>query len=189
MQELESGKSFIDGFERSGRKRVETKLPNLLKDIKSLVDPQSQADPSFKSIRLYTRMTASEVRRQLIEQFGYSDEELPSSETIRRRLNNLGYTLKRVLKTKPLKKIPETEAIFEQVEQINQSADNEANTLRISIDAKVAVKVGEFDRGGKTRIPTISLDHDFAPETTLIPYGIFLPEYNKLFLFFVSSKC
>jgi hypothetical protein len=34
MQELESGKPFIDGFERSGRKRVETKLPDLLKDIK-----------------------------------------------------------------------------------------------------------------------------------------------------------
>ncbi|MHC5722348.1 MAG: ISAzo13 family transposase, partial [Nostoc sp.] len=81
MQELESGKPFIDGFERSGRKRVETKLPNLLEDIKSLVDPQSQTDPSFKSIRLYTRMTASEVRRQLIEQFGYTEEELPSSET------------------------------------------------------------------------------------------------------------
>lgn len=52
----------------------------------------------------------------------------------------------------------------------------------------LAVQVGEFDRGGKTRIPTISLDHDFAPETTLIPYGIFLPEYNELFRFFVSSK-
>jgi transposase len=188
MQELESGKPFIDGFDRSGRKRVETKLPNLLKDIKSLVDPQTQTDPSFKSTRLYTRMTASVVRRQLIEQFGYSDKELPSSETIRRRLNDLGYTLKRVLKTKPIKKIPETEAIFEQVEQINTEADNDPHTLRISIDAKVAVKVGEFDRGGKTRVPTISLDHDFAPETTLIPYGIFLPEYNELFLFFVPSK-
>jgi hypothetical protein len=125
MQELESGKPFIDGFERSGRKRVETKLPSLLEDIKSLVDPQSQTDPSFKSTRLYTRLTSSEVRRQLIEQFGYSDEELPSSETIRRRLNDLGYTLKRVLKTKPIKKIPETEAIFEQVEQINAEADND----------------------------------------------------------------
>lgn len=188
IQELESGQPIIDGFFASGRKRVEAKLPNLLADIKSLVDGQSQTDPSFKSTRLYTRMTSAEVRRQLIEKFGYSDEELPSPETIRRRLNDLGYCLKRVLKAKPAKKIPETEAIFEQVEQINTEADNDPNTLRISIDAKVAVKVGEFDRKGKTRVPTISLDHDFAPETTLIPYGIFLPEYNELFLFFVSSK-
>ena len=37
-------------------------------------------------------------------------------------------------------------------------------------------------------MPTTSLDHDFPTETTLIPYGIFIPEYNELFLFFVSSK-
>jgi hypothetical protein len=55
--------------------------------MKSLVDPQSQTDPSFKSTKLYTRMTASEVRRQLIAQYGYTEEELPTSETIRRKLN------------------------------------------------------------------------------------------------------
>jgi hypothetical protein len=102
-------------------------------------------------------------------------------------LNDLGYRLKRVLKTKPIKNIPETEAIFEQVTQINTEADRDPNTLRISIDAKAAVKVGEFDRGGKSRIPTIALDHDFATESTVIPYGIFLPEYNELFLIFVTS--
>ncbi len=37
MQELKSGQPIIDGFHRSGRQRVETKLPNFLKDIKSLV--------------------------------------------------------------------------------------------------------------------------------------------------------
>ena len=60
----------------------------------SLVDLHSQTDPSFKSTRLYIRITANEVRRQLIEQFGYSDEELPTAEIIRRRLNDLDYTLK-----------------------------------------------------------------------------------------------
>ena len=188
MQELKSGQPIVDGFKRSGRKRVETTLPNLLKDIKSLVDPHSQTDPSFKSIRLYTRITASEVRRQLMEQFGYSDEELPSAETIRRRLNDLGYTLKRVLKTKPVKKIPETSAIFEQLGKVNTEADNNPNTLRISIDAKATVKIGEFDRGGRNRTPTIAFDHDFSTESTITPYGIFLPEYNELFLFFVTSK-
>ncbi len=37
------------------------------------------------------------------------------------------------------------------------------------MDAKVAVKVGEFDRGGKTRVTTIALDHDFDASTTLTP--------------------
>jgi hypothetical protein len=34
---------------------------------------------------------------------------------------------------------------------VNQQADDDPQTLRISIDAKVALNVGEFDRGGKTR--------------------------------------
>ena len=53
-----------------GGNGLKLSLPNLLKDIKSLVDPKSQTDPSFKSTGLSTRITASEVRRQLIEQFG-----------------------------------------------------------------------------------------------------------------------
>lgn len=188
MQELESGVAIIDGYHRSGRKPVEVKLPHLLRDIQSIVDPHSQTDPSFKSTRLYTRITSREVHTQLIQQFNYSPDELPSVETIRRRLNELGYTLKRVLKTKPIKKISETEEIFEQVEKINDTADNDPHTLRISMDAKVALKVGEFDRGGKTRMPTHSLDHDFESEAILIPYGIFIPQYDELFLFFVTSK-
>jgi hypothetical protein len=69
-----------------------------------LVDSQSQTDPSFKSQRLYTRLTASEVRKLLIEKFGYSGEKLPTEETIRVKLNYLGYRLKRVAKVLPQKK-------------------------------------------------------------------------------------
>ena len=194
MQELLSGQAIVDGYERSGRKRIEVKLPNLLDDIRAIVDPQTQTDPSFKSTRLYSRISAAEVRCQLIEQKGYQEEDLPSSETIRCRLNAMGYILKRVVKTKPQKRIPETEAIFEQIHQVNQQTDADPHTLRISIDAKVAidvkvaVKVGEFDQGGKTRMPTVALDHDFDATITLTPYGIFLPEFNQLYLFFVCSK-
>ena len=43
MQELTNGIPIQDAFERRGRKRVESKRPNLLEDIRSLVDPHSQA--------------------------------------------------------------------------------------------------------------------------------------------------
>ncbi len=147
MKELTSGIPIKDAFKRRGRKRVESKLPNLLEDILAIVDPHSQADPTLKSERLYTRISAAEVRRQLIEQKGYRDEELPTAEVIRQRLNEMNYRLRRVVKAKPQKKIPETDAIFEQVNQINQQADEDETTLRISIDAKTAVKVGDYDRG------------------------------------------
>jgi len=188
MQELLSGTPIVDNYNRRGRKRIEVKLPNLLADMRELVDPQSQSDPSFRSTRLYTRLSAAEVRRQLVEQKGYSDAELPSAETLRKRLNEMGYCLKRVVKAKPHKRIPETDAIFEQLHHVNRQADADPQTLRVSMDAKVSLNVGEFDQGGKTRVPTFALDHHFDATTTLTPYGIFLPQFDELYLFFVSSK-
>ena len=162
MQELEHGMSIADSFRLRGSKPTEHRLPNLLEDICSIVEPQSQTDPSFESTRLYTRLSAAQVRHQLIEIKGYQDQELPTTEVIRQRLNQLGYGLKRVAKTKPIKQIPETEAIFKEVNHINQQADDDSTTLRISIDAKVGIKIGEFDRGGKTRVKTVAYDHDFS---------------------------
>jgi Rhodopirellula transposase DDE domain len=188
MGELTRGEAIEDGYERSGRKRVETQLPNLLEDIKSLIDAQSQTDPSFKSNRLYCRLSVAEVRRQLVALKGYQSETLPSHETIRQRINLLGYRLRRVAKIKPKKRIAATDAIFEQMHQVNQQADADPTQLRLSMDAKVAVKVGEFDRGGKSRVPTVAADHDFDAVASLTPYGIFLPQYNELSLFFVCSK-
>lgn len=71
---------------------------------------------------------------------------------------------------------------------MNKEADADPYTLRISSDAKVAVKVGEFDRGGKSRIVTKAMDHDFGATMTLTPDGIFLPEFDELSLCFISSK-
>lgn len=106
IKELNSGITCIDNYRGRGRYKAESHLPNLLSDIKKLVDGQSQIDPNFKSQRLYTRLSASVVRHQLIEKFGYADEELPTSETIRVKLNDLGYRLKRVAKIQPQKKFP-----------------------------------------------------------------------------------
>lgn len=104
IKELNSGITCVDNYQGRGRKKAESHLPNLLEDIKKLVDSQSQVDPSFKSQRLYTRLSATEVRHQLIEKFGYVDEQLPTTETIRVKLNDLGYRLKRVAKIQPQKK-------------------------------------------------------------------------------------
>ena len=106
LHELASGITCVDAFGLRGRKPAEAHLPHLLDDIRAIVDSQSQADPQFRSRRLYTRLSAPEVRRQLIAQKGYTDEELPLAETIGAKLNALGYTLKRVAKTQPQKRSP-----------------------------------------------------------------------------------
>jgi hypothetical protein len=187
LHELESGMTCIDNYTGRGRQPCETHLPKLLEDLKAIVDGQSQTDPKFKSIRLYVRLSVREIRHQLVEQANYLDHELPSNETRRQKLNQLGYHQRRVAKTKPQKKIPETDAIFNQLLKVNQEANANPTTLRLSIDAKATVKLGPFDRGGKTRVCTIASDHDFATET-VTPYGILLPQLDELFIYFVSSK-
>lgn len=104
MHELTSGIRCVDYFSGRGRPRAEERLPQLLADIRVLVDGQSQTDPSFQSQRLYTRLTAAQVRQQLLLQKGYVDQELPSVETIRRKLHQLGYHLRKVAKCKPKKR-------------------------------------------------------------------------------------
>lgn len=104
MKELKSGIICVDNFSAKGRLKAELYLPNLLSDIKDIVDCQTQTDPSFKSKRLYTRLSAAKVRTQLIEKYNYSDDVLPSEETIRVKLNGLGYKLRRVAKIQPQKK-------------------------------------------------------------------------------------
>ena len=103
IHEVESGIICLDAFGARGRKRAEDHLPTLLEDIRAIVDGQSQTDPQFKTQRLYTRLTAPEVRRQLIAQKGYQDEELPTATTIATKLNEMGYYPSKVAKSKPKK--------------------------------------------------------------------------------------
>jgi hypothetical protein len=86
------------------------------------------------------------------------------------------------------KKTPLTNAIFEQLASVNEEAQGDASILRLSLDAKAGVKVGPFSRKGKNRVKTVACDHDFAPETTVTPYGIFLPGSDELFLYCTTSK-
>lgn len=72
--------------------------------------------------------------------------------------------------------------------QTNQVADVADDVLRISMDAKATVKVGPFARGGKSRALVAAVDHDFQPAATLTPVGIFLPAFDELFVYGVTSK-
>lgn len=105
-RELASGFAIVDAFALRGRKRAEAHLPHLLADLEAIVSGQSQADPSFRTTRLYTRLTAAEVRRQLIARRGYTDAQLPCVQTIGAKLNALGYHPQTVAKSQPPKRSP-----------------------------------------------------------------------------------
>jgi hypothetical protein len=105
-RELEHGLVCLDNFAARGRKPAEHHLPNLLTDIATIVDSQSQADPQFRTQRLYTRLDAAEVRRQLIAHKGYTDAQLPTVQTLTTKLNALGYYPQKVAKSEPKKRSP-----------------------------------------------------------------------------------
>jgi hypothetical protein len=74
------------------------------------------------------------------------------------------------------------------VSAINAAADADPEVLRVSLDAKATVKVGPFSRGGTSRVLVQAADHDFQPEATVTPVGLFLPEWDELYLYHVTSK-
>ena len=72
---------------------------------------------------------------------------------------------------------------------MNAVADADPETMRISIDTKATVNVGEYSRGGRSRgVEAVkALDHDMCPKKKLIPGGILEPVTGRAFLFFGTS--
>ncbi len=102
--EHRAGITCLDATRQRGRKPAEHHLPNLLEDIKDLVKDHVQVDPTFRSTRLYCRLTAAEVRKQLIQRKGYDPKGVPSRQTLNGKLNALGFCQRKVAKCRPKKK-------------------------------------------------------------------------------------
>ena len=81
-----------------------------------------------------------------------------------------------------------TDSIFGQLAIVNQKAKDDPTILRLSLDAKATVEIGNFSRGGKTRADVEGKNHDFKPDEKITPSGIFLPELDELFYYFTTSK-
>lgn len=78
--------------------------------------------------------------------------------------------------------------IFDNLAKINKSADESEDQLRVSFDAKVAVKIGNLSRGGKSRKEVRADDHDFGVLGTITPVALYLPKEKDLFVYMVKSK-
>jgi hypothetical protein len=139
----------VDNFAARAKRPSEVKDPQLAADIRAIVEPCTLADPELKSDRRYTNWSAREVRQALQDDKGYTDDRLPSERTLRDILNRMGYRLRRVQKAKPLKKLPETDAVFANVAACRARYQGDPETLEISMDAKAKVNEGDYGRGGK----------------------------------------
>ena len=86
------------------------------------------------------------------------------------------------------KKTAETDAIFAQLGEVRKAVQHDITVLRLSLDAKATVLLGDYSRGGQNRIVVKAADHDFQAKQKVTPYCIFLPDYNRAFLYFTTSR-
>ena len=187
LHELNSGVVCLDAVSQRGRKPLEAKLSGLEADLREMGEDTSQTDPTFRTTQLYRRLTAGEARRRLIEEKGYAPDAVPSERSLRRKLSALGFKPRRVAKSKPLRKVPQTDAIFEAVHSINREADADGGTIRLSLDTKTVVPIGRLSRGGKSRQAQQALDHDLEPVAKLTPFAIHRPDTAETWLSFTTG--
>ena len=154
-----------------------------------MVSEQTQIDPSLKTERCYVKLTAQYIFKELVLRKGYAPKDF-CVRSINNILNRLGYTLKKVLKTKPLRKIEQTDAIFENVAAQHLKSRDNPRILRISIDTKAKVRVGNLSRGGYSRMSNApkAYDHDQHWDATLVPFGVHEVDNDEVFLVFGNSR-
>ena len=149
QHEARSGIRCVEDFVARGKLPAEVKDPQLAADIRAIVEPHTLADPEMKSARRYTNLSARELLEALRMQKGYTAERLPCERSLRDILNRMGYRLRRIQKAKPLKKLPQTDAIFANIDRVKEEYQDDPETLEISYDAKAKVNEGDYSRGGK----------------------------------------
>jgi len=105
----------------SGRPRWEEQYPEAAQALRELALAHSQQDPTFRPTVSYTRLTAKTALEGL-RQKGIEEAALPAPSTMAVMLNRLGFRLQHVVKRKPLKNLPETDATFDNVEVVEELA-------------------------------------------------------------------
>jgi hypothetical protein len=103
INEYKSGIVCVNDLSGRRKPKSEEKHPELLADIRKLLEPNSQAEPRLRTTLLYTNMTAQSVYNALLSN-GWTEETLPTVRTISNILNRNEYRLRTVAKTKVQKK-------------------------------------------------------------------------------------
>lgn len=172
-REIEQGIKKLDRLREpgAGRPHLDKVQPGLKEALEKLVDPLTRGDPG--SPLRWTCKSRAKLAAALTKA-GWKI----SSTTVGRYLNELGYSLQSVQKSREVASHPDRNAQFE---HINSTAESflQAKQPVISVDTKKKELVGDFKNGGQEwqpkGKPEQSLVHDFPVDSTgkAIPYGIY----------------
>jgi transposase len=174
LRELDSPDQLEPGRVRArgaGRKAAEDSDPELLEELRGLVEGDTRGDP--ERVLLWTAKSVRNLAQELTERghpIGF--------RTVPKLLRRLGYSLQSARKTLEGRQHPDRDAQFRHInEQV--TAAIAAGQPAISIDTKKKELVGEFKNGGrewhpKGQPPAVNT-HDFPSMASgkAIPYGIY----------------
>ena len=103
VKEFQTGLVCVNDITPRLKPKTEEKHPELLTEIRKIMEPQSESDSHLRTTLLHTNMTAKAVYEALVEK-GWSTESLPTVRTISNILLRHDYRLRTVAKTKVQKK-------------------------------------------------------------------------------------
>ena len=92
MNELRTGLACLNDLSKRRKPRTEEKYPQLLVDLRNIMDPESHAESPLRTSFSYTNLTAEAVRSALLEK-GWSNEMVPTARTLSNILNRQDYRL------------------------------------------------------------------------------------------------
>lgn len=171
-------------LEFRGRKKVEDIYPEIRNQIKNIVMTYEYTDPHFKTETLFVDLSLQNLRNELILRYDYTKETCPCKSTLLRLLTDLGYKIQKVKKTKVLDKIPETDAIFENINETKQFIPFSGDDVAvISIDDKNRKKIGNVSDNGYSWFKKEALDHDTNFNCSVVPFGILDLKTNETFIY------
>ncbi len=103
IKEFQTGISCTNDISARVKPKAEDKNPELLVEIRAIMEPHCESESHLRTTLLYTNMTAKAVYDALVEK-GWSTESLPTVRTISNILTRHDYRLRTVAKTKVQKK-------------------------------------------------------------------------------------
>ena len=103
LQEAATGLTCLGAHSRSGQRPWELRFPDAAAKVRTLGESLGQQDATFKSNRIYTRLTAAAAILHL-EAEALPKEQIPKPSAMNNILNRMGFKLRRILKCKPKKK-------------------------------------------------------------------------------------
>lgn len=160
-----------------GRHKLQTKDPELLATLETLVEPSTRGDPESP-----LRWTCKSTRR-LAEELTRQDHPV-SAGTVASLLRQAGYSLQANRKTREGQGHPDRNAQFEYINASVQRFQRR-NQPAISVDTKKKELVGDFKNPGREWQPEGSPEevrvHDFLIKNLgkVIPYGVYDMLHNQ----------